>query len=240
MEIFITFLSTLIGSYFLFKKNDKANQLKFITAERQKWREKIRELSVAFMTDEFEENEHIRLSDQKLMNIREQIAVRLNPRDDHDKYILCLMDCFINNTNNRNEIRIKLSIAFSNLLKHDWDRVKIEAKMQSNSVKMLIILISIFLTNLFFHNSINGPLIFNFEHFFISNYSFFRITTFNIFLFALLFFTIYELLKFIIWYFKSCIENHNNFEKCDSMINTKNNKNFCNSLFKYFGCNIRY
>jgi len=113
---------TLTVAYFVFRKDDKANQLTYITDERRKWREKIRELSVTFMTG----GKYNSLRNEELRDIREKVAVRLNPDDVEDKYILCLMDCYIENNCNllKDKIRKKLSLAFASLLKHDWDRAK--------------------------------------------------------------------------------------------------------------------
>jgi hypothetical protein len=145
MDKVITAILGFIGAYFVFRQNDKGNQLKYITEERAKWRQKIRKLSVEFMTSELYENgaELINPNRKKLLKIREQIAVRLNPNDDEDNYILCLMDKYINIKNNRDSIRNDLSIAFASLLKHDWERVKNEAKMESNTTKLVLLLISI-------------------------------------------------------------------------------------------------
>lgn len=128
-KVIIGFFS-FISAYFVFRQNDKSNQLKYITEERAKWRGKIRKLSVEFMTGQYVDYEHKTLSENELRNIREKVAVRLNPNDDEDNNILCLMNLYIENqcSISRDKIRVKLSIAFAELLKHDWDRVKAESK----------------------------------------------------------------------------------------------------------------
>lgn len=147
----VSSLVTLAGSYFIFKNNDKSNQLKYITEERQKWREKIRELSVSFMSGRYVNNEFLSVNvETELINIREQMAVRLNPDDEEDNYILCLMDCYIKNKNNCEAIKKELSIAFASLLKHDWERAKNETKMESNSSKLLIVFMALFVVTLIF------------------------------------------------------------------------------------------
>jgi hypothetical protein len=147
----VTSFVTLAGSYFIFKNNDKSNQLKYITEERQKWREKMRELSVSFMSGRYVDNEFLSISEEsELINIREQVAVRLNPDDEEDKYILCLMDCYIEHKDYRQTIRKELSKAFASLLKHDWERAKNESKMESNSTRLLIVFMAFLFASIIF------------------------------------------------------------------------------------------
>ncbi len=135
MDKLLTALLGFISAYFVFRQNDKSNQLKYITEERQKWREKIRKLSVEFLTSELYENDNSLVNPnlKRLKNIRQQVAVRLNPNDVKDKYILCLMDCYIENkcALNKEEISERLSIAFASLLKYDWERAKMKQQWRA-------------------------------------------------------------------------------------------------------------
>lgn len=134
---------TLIGSYFVFKQNDKGNQLKYITEERQKWREQIRELSVDFLSHPFKKD-GTKAADIDILflkRIRSNIALRLNPDDVEDKKILEKMNNYIMLFENNNSIEAQLvngqiEIAFAHLLKHDWERAKQES-FHSKSINPL-------------------------------------------------------------------------------------------------------
>lgn len=201
----VTSFVTLAGSYFIFKNNDKSNQLKYITEERQKWREKIRELSVSFMSGSYVDNEFLSINvESVLINIREQVAVRLNPDDEEDNYILCLMDCYIEHKDYRQTIRKELSKAFASLLKHDWERAKNESKMESNSSKLIFFLISLLLVLLIFGFFSSIP-----EKVFYLNFKDLQFYEFNnicIIVFILMIFIFYNLFKFAFWYYKYKVE----------------------------------
>jgi hypothetical protein len=131
----ISSVFTLIGSYFVFKQNDKSNQLKYITEERAKWREKIRELSVEFLTKELHIDNSIIVNPKinELSKIRHQVAVRLNPNDDQDNKLLKLMSEYISlfikyDDSELEKKRNEIQNSFAELLKHDWDRAKAESK----------------------------------------------------------------------------------------------------------------
>ena len=131
----VSSVATLIGSYFIFKQNDKSNQLKYITEERAKWREKIRELSVEFLTKELHLDNSIIVNPnlKELSKIRHQVAVRLNPNDDQDNKLLKLMNEYISlfikyDDGELEKKRNEIQNSFAELLKHDWDRAKSESK----------------------------------------------------------------------------------------------------------------
>jgi len=123
-----------ITAFFAFKKDDKSNQLKHITEERKQWRVKIRELVVKFLDEDSINPTNAKL----LLSIRTEIAINLNPEDDEDNHILDLMDDYIKEKSN--DKRIKLSEAFAILLKHDWERVKKEAKSEKIITPLKVIL----------------------------------------------------------------------------------------------------
>ncbi len=236
----ITAVGGFISAYFILKNNDKSNQLKYITEERTKWRDKIRKLSVAFITSELYENgsELVYPNKQKLIKIREQVAVRLNPKDTEDDYILCLMDCYIENNCDfdKDEIRKRLSVAFASLLKHDWERVKNEAKMESNSSKLLMILVSALTVALLFNIFSCGRLNIYFE---IVNtcccdeYNNCN-KIFLVLIYIISILTLYKLLKYWFWLYKYDIEKNQSIcpEKPDL-------KDDCFRLHKYLGFNKR-
>jgi hypothetical protein len=131
----VSSIVTLIGSYFVFKQNDKSNQLKYITEERQKWRERIRELSVEFLTKELhiDNSTIVNPNIKELNKIRHQVAVRLNPNDEEDEKLLELMSDYITSFKTSNYVDLEkksneIQNSFAELLKHDWDRAKAETK----------------------------------------------------------------------------------------------------------------
>jgi hypothetical protein len=123
-KLIFSAIGGFITAFLAFKKDDKSSQLKYITDERKEWRVKIRKLVIEFLEDE-----SINITDTKLRRIRTEIAINLNPEDDEDNNILDLMDTYIIEKNDDN--RKKLTLAFSFLLKHDWERAKNEAKSGS-------------------------------------------------------------------------------------------------------------
>ena len=90
-----------------------------ITQERQKWREKIREKSLEVHDSLIEKDE------KKLNRLRSEFEIILNPFDEEDKEILNLIKLPSDGGG------LKASQEFtgrvSYLLKHDWQRVKLEA-----------------------------------------------------------------------------------------------------------------
>ena len=239
MSELITALLGFISAYFIFKQNDKSNQLKYITEERQKWREKIRELSVEFISGKTTNGKHRKLNKSEFENIKEQVAVRLNPDDDEDRYILCIMDCYIKT--GEEKLLKCLSSAFAYLLKHDWERAKSEAKMKSNSFKVFLLLLSVLMV--FFAISMSGIIL---EGIFLlwlkigeniiigdSNMemSYFRIEFFHLLVNVLLVLVAYQALKFFCWLIGCTFENSG---KCFCTTN----KNPC-SFDKYIGLKKR-
>ena len=152
----ISSVFTLIGSYFVFKQNDKSNQLKYITEERAKWREKIRELSVEFLTKELHIDNSIIVKPniKELSKIRYQIAVRLNTNDDQDNKLLKLMSEYISlfikyDDGELEKKRNEIQNSFAELLKHDWDRAKAESK-EKRIINLLELILLGFLSFLTF------------------------------------------------------------------------------------------
>lgn len=215
--------ATLIGSYFIFKQTDKKNQLKYITEERQKWRETIRELSASFIVGEKydEQNSFKPLNNNELRFIREQVALRFNPADKEDKKILKLMDDYIKEKRNMEKrsmekrsvelekIKKDLSISFSLLLKHDWERAKVESKMDNKSSKPLIVLFSFIFC--FFALFFISPLFF--LHFYYSHEMNLETTIFFftlikvLIIIIILTFCFYKLIHYFIWSEKYNYEN---------------------------------
>ena len=151
-ESFVGIIIGFASAYIGLRKNGDNNSLKYITEERQKWRVSIRNLSILFLETGLNEKDYNNLNNKKLRIIREKIAVRLNPNDKKDNYILELMDLYIgsNCIYTRSKIHKILSNAFAVLLKHDWERAKKEAnskfKISSSSIIFYICFIAIIIS----------------------------------------------------------------------------------------------
>lgn len=90
-----------------------------ITKERKSWRETIRAKSSEV------HDALIACDEKKLQQLRLEFSLILNPKDDDDKEILkciCLPE-----QGQAEELSLEFSKRVSLLLKHDWDRVKLEA-----------------------------------------------------------------------------------------------------------------
>lgn len=118
----IGLLGLFLGAVFQKVNNDKSNYLKNITQERKEWRKTIREL-----TEELNKEN----ADYRILKVKFQI--RLNPVDNDDNEILNIIDKLIKQKDK--ECQEKLIKEFNTrvalLLKHDWERVKLEANKTS-------------------------------------------------------------------------------------------------------------
>lgn len=123
-------ISALVTSLFNKIKSDKSDHLEYITKERQNWRSELREKTV----------ELVRTPNEKIIEIKTFFEVRLNPNDKEDKKLLKLLDDLINKEN-RGEILGHFSEGVSFLLKHDWERVKREAKPKIKYYKVTLVIL---------------------------------------------------------------------------------------------------
>lgn len=85
----------------------------YITAERTKWRGDIRRLTVR-VRRAISDQDQVRLGE-----LKDELRIRLNPSDPKDKKILCCMDV----RSGTEEFVGRIAL----LLKHDWERVKLES-----------------------------------------------------------------------------------------------------------------
>lgn len=92
---------------------------KSVIEERQKWRDTLRELVPTFLAS---------TRAKERMQLRNSIALRLNPHDEADKRKVELLDAFISQPSAKNERAIVEE--FQKYLKLDWERAKIEASLR--------------------------------------------------------------------------------------------------------------
>lgn len=116
-------LTSLITSIVTKLIRDKSNKLKYVTEERQKWREEIRKAAVDLRRiGSYDKGKGF----NSIEEAKTYFQVRLNPYDEEDKELLKLI-CKGENGMIPAENLDELSDAISYLLKHDWERVKQEA-----------------------------------------------------------------------------------------------------------------
>lgn len=144
---------TFVGAYFAFRKDDKSNQLTYVTEDRRKWRDRLRELIPEFISYGLLKNGNIDSlgSDVSILyKIRSEIEIRLNPYDAEDNHLLSLMDRYITSFKEKKDdeleiIRTQINNGFSILLKHDWERVKRESKQKRRFGVLEVVFGSVFL-----------------------------------------------------------------------------------------------
>lgn len=110
-------VAALVGKF----NNDRNLKLKYITEERSKWRERVKEHSSKIISKSFDSNE-------KLIESITWLQLSLNPNDDNEKQIISCLERIKQDPNNDDE-RNLLRKMVSQLLKHDWERAKKEARV---------------------------------------------------------------------------------------------------------------
>lgn len=114
MDEFLTALVasgiTALATWGVARRQIKA---RYITAERTKWRGDIRRLTLKIRRAILDQDQ-IRVDE-----LKDELRIRLNPSDPQDKKILCCMK--VGSGTEKFVGRIAL------LLKHDWERVKLES-----------------------------------------------------------------------------------------------------------------
>lgn len=97
---------------------DKSIIIQNVTQERQKWREKIRELVVEINENSLDGNW------KKVAEARAELQVLINPYDNNDKYIINRL-VKLEESKDVSEL-LEINDSISRLLKHDWERIKKE------------------------------------------------------------------------------------------------------------------
>ncbi|MCF8316993.1 MAG: hypothetical protein K9I71_12750 [Ignavibacteriales bacterium] len=137
-------IGSIIGSYLQKRINDKNNSLKHITNERRKWRKRIRELIPQLRDD----------NNVNVEKIASELQLRLNPEDPKDLYIVNKLKNLSDYSADKNKLKDEIENAVSFLLKHDWERVKIEsASFHFNPVRIILfavnLIVSLYLLKIF-------------------------------------------------------------------------------------------
>ena len=130
MELSIIDLSALLSSSVVgglvaglvaLRSSERKIQIENVTQERAKWREKIRRMSCDVHQAAVEGDK------AKLSALQLEFAINLNPFDEEDEDILCVIDTLA--TQDSHDATLgEFAERIALLLKHDWQRAKYEAK----------------------------------------------------------------------------------------------------------------
>jgi hypothetical protein len=120
IKIILPFIAGIVAAYVAFWNAERKITIDNITKERAKWREKIRETALEVHKAIISGNK------EQVAELKSRFRLLLNPEDEEDNKILKLI-C-IKDENERDEKGEMFSICVSYLLKHDWERAKLESK----------------------------------------------------------------------------------------------------------------
>ena len=135
-----TVLAGIITVFFNLMQHNNTNSLKYITEERQKWREKIRDIAKNIEAYQYSSDDKDR---QKLKEILVELKVNINPYGKEndtaymeDGHIWEMIEKLegIQETQDKDEFsrdKNKLINYLSYLLKYDWERAKYEVEQKS-------------------------------------------------------------------------------------------------------------
>ena len=149
-----TVIAALISALVSKLNHDKANKLKYITEERQRWRKELREAAVELRRIGKNDNWN---GFKTVAEAKTFFQARLNPDDNEDIKLISLFkeqDGEIP-AENLNE----LSEAISSLLKHDWERVKQETSSTGLKRAHIIILVLVLSLLVLCYTKLLDPLI---------------------------------------------------------------------------------
>ncbi|WP_338127337.1 hypothetical protein [Vibrio cincinnatiensis] len=131
-------LAALITAVFTRKAHEDNVALKYITEERAKWRQKVKEL-VSDLTDAVHLSANNREKVQKVRSISAYLKISLNP-DPKEKLDSDILACLNEICRNPNYSKVKeLEVLVSKLLKHDWERAKKEAKSNVSPLELILV-----------------------------------------------------------------------------------------------------
>lgn len=111
----------LVAGLVTLRTSERKIAIENITQQRQLWREKIRDLSLKIKSS-YKSGNKDELNGQYV-----EMQLLLNPEDSNDKCILDTIWAMLEETEST-KLHIVLAEKLSLLLKHDWERAKIEAK----------------------------------------------------------------------------------------------------------------
>ena len=137
--IFITFFVSTISLYVSLKNSNKIAFINSVTSSRMKWIDELRNDISEFcglithyrITDNIDEGT-LRELYEEIDILTYRIQLKLNRSDEPDKYIIRKLDFILDNLESKTDVPdeeveelIKLT---QDLLKFEWERVKLESK----------------------------------------------------------------------------------------------------------------
>lgn len=127
-EFLITLLassvvSAIISGIVTYMNNERNLKLKYVTEDRQKWRERMKKLFVQFIHP---------TNDQPRELTYTEIKFNLNPKDDYDNGLLKIMEEIMADPQNKSLVK-ELELKVQVLFKSEWEKAKIEANMKSDN-----------------------------------------------------------------------------------------------------------
>ena len=114
-------LAGLVAGLVTLRTTERKIAIENITQQRQFWREKIR-VKALETSKAYSDKDHAKLKELYI-----EFQLILNPIDNDDKGILDIL-WKMKNDKKDNDLIIEFSERLTLLLKHDWERAKLEAK----------------------------------------------------------------------------------------------------------------
>ena len=111
----------LVAGLVTLRTTERKIAIENITQQRKVWRDKVREKALE-TSKAYKDNDV-----SKLKELYVEFQLILNPEDENDKSILDTLWA-MQNKDEINDLIIEFSEKLSLLLKHDWERAKLEAK----------------------------------------------------------------------------------------------------------------
>lgn len=137
----------IITALFNWRQHNNTNSLKYITEERQKWREKIRDIAKNIEAYQYSSDDKDK---QKLKEILVELKVNINPygkekdtaymEDGHIWAVIRKLEK-VNNEKEFLKAKNKLIDYLFYLLKYDWERAKYEVEKKAQKLKLYSFLI---------------------------------------------------------------------------------------------------
>lgn len=126
-EVIAALIGALVAGIFTSLGKTKDIKHESIIRQREEWRSYLRKAIPAFVVNQPIDKEHDYNNGQSRLFIRHQVALRLSPYDENDQELLALMDKLTAvDLDKESECSSEIVKRFSELLKFDWERAKIE------------------------------------------------------------------------------------------------------------------
>ncbi len=120
-------VSAIVTAFVSRRNSERAIQIENITKERAKWRDKIRRLAIGVYRAAAG-SDGVKLNELSL-----SLRLNLNPTDPEDIAIIAAVSRLVSSSHADEGIIREFSVRIALLLKHDWERAKLEAKGKSRS-----------------------------------------------------------------------------------------------------------